>query len=241
MKTINQLFMLLASIALASGIATAGYFISQTIQRGHTGVNVAEVKGLSERKVKADFASWTIGFSLKLPSDHNIAGFYKEAEGQQEKIINFLVTQGFAKADLKAAGLHYSLNEYRNKNRELVSSTHNIRGEVIVRSKDVDRVDQAQNKISQLIADGIFVQNQEPRYLFTSLNEIKPDMLKEATENARVAAQEFANNAGVKVAHIKRAVQGGFFIKDYGEDYSDNTRIEKIVRVVTTITFYLSN
>ena len=64
-------------------------------------------------------------------------------------------------------------------------------------------------------------------------------MVKEATTNARVAATEFARDAGVKVGRIRDAQQGGFIIRDVGEEFSDRSSIEKEVRLVTTITFYL--
>ncbi|MEM9622794.1 MAG: SIMPL domain-containing protein, partial [Pseudomonadota bacterium] len=70
---------------------------------------------------------------------------------------------------------------------------------------------------------------------------IKPSMLKEATKNARLAANEFAANAGVQVGGIRDARQGGFIVRDVGEDYSDTAKIDKDVRVVTTITFYLTD
>ena len=66
-------------------------------------------------------------------------------------------------------------------------------------------------------------------------------MLSEATRNARIAANEFAKNAGVKVGRIRSAYQGGFSIRDVGDDYSDTGKIEKNVRVVTTIEFYLTD
>ncbi len=66
-------------------------------------------------------------------------------------------------------------------------------------------------------------------------------MVKEATTNARIAANEFAENAGVEVGGIKSAQQGGFLIRDVGEEYGDTKSIEKEVRVVTTITFYLTD
>ena len=65
-------------------------------------------------------------------------------------------------------------------------------------------------------------------------------MLQEATKNARIAAAEFANNAGVKVGGIRSARQGSFYIRDEGAEYSDDRSIEKSVRVVTTISFYLT-
>lgn len=76
---------------------------------------------------------------------------------------------------------------------------------------------------------------------FTKLNEIKPDMLREATKNARLAANEFAENAGVKVGGIRDAQQGSFYVRDAGDEYNDTAKIEKDVRVVTTITFCLTD
>lgn len=64
-------------------------------------------------------------------------------------------------------------------------------------------------------------------------------MLKEATTNARLAANEFATNAGVKVGGIRSAIQGGFVIRDVGKNYGDTKKIEKNVRVVTNVTFLL--
>jgi hypothetical protein len=65
-------------------------------------------------------------------------------------------------------------------------------------------------------------------------------MLREATKNARIAANEFAENAGVEVGSIRSARQGNFYIRDAGEEYGDTAKIEKEVRVVTTIDFYLT-
>ncbi len=98
----------------------------------------------------------------------------------------------------------------------------------------------ARASVNKLIGQGLNIENQPPAYLFTQLNEIKPAMLKEATTNARIAANEFAKNAGVTVGGIRSARQGSFFIRDAGEKYGDTEKIEKDVRVVTNITFYLT-
>jgi len=65
-------------------------------------------------------------------------------------------------------------------------------------------------------------------------------MLREATANARVAATEFASNAGIQVGAIRSARQGGFTVRDANEERSESRKIEKDIRVVTTIEFYLT-
>ena len=64
---------------------------------------------------------------------------------------------------------------------------------------------------------------------------------QKSSQNFDPRANEFAKVAKAKVTGIKQARQGSFYIKDVGEDYSDDKKIEKDVRVVTTIMFTLEN
>ena len=70
---------------------------------------------------------------------------------------------------------------------------------------------------------------------FTKLNDIKPQMIAEATKNARTAAEQFARDSGSKVGKIKRASQGLFSIEDAAADLSER----KTIRVVTTVEYLL--
>ncbi|MBR4437566.1 MAG: SIMPL domain-containing protein, partial [Bacteroidales bacterium] len=72
-------------------------------------------------------------------------------------------------------------------------------------------------------------------YEFTGLNELKPEMIAEATANARQAAQKFAEDSKSKLGKIKTANQGQFSV----EDLDETTEFVKKVRVVTTIVYYL--
>ena len=69
------------------------------------------------------------------------------------------------------------------------------------------------------------------------LNDIKPQMIEEATQNAREAAQQFAEDSGSRLGKIKTASQGTFTI----EDRDSNTPYIKKVRVVSSVTYYLKN
>ena len=74
-------------------------------------------------------------------------------------------------------------------------------------------------------------------YEFTGLNDIKPQMIEDATKNARAAAEKFAKDSDSKLGKIKSASQGQFTIANRDE----NTPYIKSVRVVTTVTYYLKN
>ena len=74
-------------------------------------------------------------------------------------------------------------------------------------------------------------------YLFTGLNEIKPEMVEEATRNAREVALKFARDSDSKLGKIRSARQGQFSISDRDK----NTPHIKRVRVVSTIEYYLAD
>lgn len=223
---------------LAIGLGVAGYFIGNTLYKAKTAENVATVKGLAERNVKSDLAIWTLSFSLVGPQ---LEGVFGDAKRNRETIAGFLKEQGFKESELRMEPLNSWRTEYRDDGK-LVDEAFNVSSGVTVETADIDRISGAYAKAGELIGRGVVLSSSAPRYLYTKLNAIKPKLLGEATRNARVAAEQFAGDAGGKVGGIKSAKQGNFSIlaknstESYGEDEGS---IDKTVRVVTTITFYM--
>ena len=241
MNKTSSIGLLFAALLVALGIGAGGYFIGQTMYNAKVALNTAEVKGLAERRVEADRANWTIKFANAGKYKSDIPNLYDISEKNQESIVKILKESGFSEDEIKIGILNYSYYEYRDKDQVLVDQKHQLSGYISVETDKVKLIDKARAKVNKLIAKGINIEDQEPSYHFTKLNAIKPDMLKEATKNARIAANEFAANAGVKVGGIRSARQGNFNIRDVGEEYSNSRKIEKDIRVVTTITFYLTD
>jgi len=230
-----------AALAIAAGIAVAGYFVGQTMYNSKVGINTAEVKGLAERRVEADRAYWRIQYTVSGEDRGAIAELYEQSKAHEARIVALLLETGFNDSEVAPGVVDYHHQEFRDEDQNLVDEKYLLTGTIEVETNNVRLVSSARAKLNELIAIGIDIRNNSPAYYFTSLNDIKPEMLKEATTNARIAANEFAANAAVKVGGIRNARQGGFIIRDVGESYSDTTKIEKDVRVVTTITFYLTD
>jgi hypothetical protein len=107
-----------------------------------------------------------------------------------------------------------------------------------VRTEDVDSVKQGMQSVGELVKSGIALTQSyefQPSFLFTQLDSIKPDMIADATRDARAAADQFARDAGAEVGSIRRATQGYFSI----EDVDPFTPETKRVRVVTNIDYSL--
>jgi hypothetical protein len=83
--------------------------------------------------------------------------------------------------------------------------------------------------------------NAGPSYIFTKISDLKGEMLTEATQRAREAAEKFAEESGAKVGVIQSANQGIFEVNPAVEIPNDRPekQIDKKVRVVTTITYFL--
>ena len=230
-----------AALVLSIGIAVAGFFVSETLYKSKVALNTADVKGLAEKRVVADKAFWLIQYTVTGKSKAEIPNLYEESESDQQMITTLLKSSGFTNEEIKPGVINYIKNEFRDENQKLVEEDHVLIGEIEVQTSNVRLVSEVRSKLNRLIAQGLDIKNNSPAYHFTKLNEIKPDMLKEATTNARIAANEFAINAGVKVGGIRSARQGGFVIRDVGENYGDTKKIEKDVRVVTNVTFFLTD
>ena len=97
------------------------------------------------------------------------------------------------------------------------------------------------SRMGELLKQGIAISANDydtrVQYEFTSLNKIKPQMIEEATKNAREAAEKFAKDSDSKLGKIKNASQGLFTI----EDRDPSTPYIKKVRVVTSVDFFLEN
>ncbi|WDE99310.1 SIMPL domain-containing protein [Lentisphaera profundi] len=230
---------IICGMLLASGIASGGYFIGQTMYNAKVALNTAEAKGLAERRVKADLVNWQMSFSLRTSQKAAVPQLYKNAEQVQIELSQILKKHGFSPEEIKLGIIDQSYSEIRDQNKNIKSQAYTLSATVAIESNQVALLAPARREMNKLISKGYSISNNEPRYTYTKLNQIKPEMLKEATSNARMAANEFAKNANVKVGGIRNARQGNFYIRDAGSEYGDSHRMEKDVRVVTTITFYL--
>ncbi len=230
---------------LAIGVALGGYFIGDGIYRALS-VRTVTVKGLAERDVVADTAVWNIKIN---GVGGDLAALQSEIDSDITEIREFLTGAGFAPSEIqnlriqvrdKYAG--YSDTEIKGQQSD---GRYVIDTGVMVRSNNVMLVDAVSRRMGELVRRGITITEDYvgPIYIFNGLNDIKISMIEQATKNATDAGEQFAKDAGARLGKIKSANQGVFSIesRDPTDAWSSNERqaIDKKVRVVSTITFYL--
>ena len=234
---------IIASIFLATGLILGGFFPGYYYYKAKLDNNSVTVKGLSEMNVKADLAIWKLKFVI---TGNELLSAQKKITSQASTITEFLKEQGFNDDEIKSERIittDLMANPYRNNDnnnmRFILSQT------ITVRSTNVDLVENSLPKTDSLIAKGIIFDGSSydypVSYIFTKLNDIKPQMLEEATKNAKEAAFEFAKSSGSKVGKIRHANQGVFSIlpREQISGNFESQQVEKTVRVVSTIEYWL--
>ncbi len=220
----------------------AGYFIGKGFYKSRMANRYVTVKGLSEKNVKADLASWVISFSAT--GDYLLA-VQEKIDKDRKQVINFLKRNGLQEDEYSPGSLTVTdllAKSYRSK--DVRSNRFIIKGSVSILTDKIGLISSIHEKLGDLVSSGVvLVDSDKASYLFTKLNEIKPAMIAEATENARKAAEQFAKDSGSDVGGIRRANQGIFLILPrYGKhSYQESEQIDKKVRVVSTIEYYLEN
>lgn len=221
------------------GLSVLGYLLAGAAIRYKEYERTVTVKGLAEQEQPADIVIWPVQFTI---ANNDLPELYDAIEKSTDKIRKYLETNGIASSEITVTSPEItdkSAQSYGNAQQaEFRYSAVQV---VTVYSQNIDRVQRVMTGLPKLGKQGIAFTggNYEtrPEYIFASLNDIKPDMIEQATTKAREVATKFANDSGSKLGKIKRASQGQFSIT--GRD-KNNPHIKRI-RVVSTVEYYLSD
>lgn len=234
----------MAAIVLALGLALSGIFIGQGFARGRATDRYVEVKGLAEREVTADLALWPLRY-VTTGDDLSVA--QAQITRSTRQVFAFLSRHGIDTASVQLQALEVS-DAFANRfPGERGGPRYVIQQTVMVRSRSPEVVVAASQRVSELVGAGVVLSSSGeygiggPTFVFTRLNQLKPSMVKEATANARAAAEQFAADSRTALGGIRQANQGVFVIlpRDQAPGVNEGAQLQKIVRVVSTVQYFL--
>ena len=227
-----------SGLSIMVGLVILGVMIPTAVMKYRSFDRTVNVKGLCEKEVRADKVIWPIVY--KVMSD-NVQSIYSQTDVSNAVIVDFLLAGGVTQDEITVSVPQISdklANEYGDNNRAFRYIAKNV---VTVCTSDVDKVLALMSSQADLLKKGVVVAGNDwenpVEFKYEGLNEIKPQMIEEATRNARETAQKFAQDSDSRLGKIKTANQGTFTI----EDRDSNTPYIKRVRVVTSVTYYLKN
>lgn len=229
---------------LAVGLVLAGGLIGWGFKAGRAADRFVTVKGMTEQEVEADLALWPLQI---VAADNDLGAAQTRMNGMVERTRAFFLDQGIGEEEVTIQAFRVQdaqANPYQGSgapNRFIITQT------LMVRSQDPGVVEAASQRVSELVQDGVVLTSGQeygpggPTFVFSRLNDVKSDMLAEATARAREAAAEFAAASGSRVGKIRQASQGVFQIlpRDQTPGIQEQNQRMKIVRVVTTVQYLL--
>lgn len=225
---------LTSTAMLAVALVAGGYLLGDGLTRMKMAERSVTVRGLAEREVTADLATWTISYSA---SASDMSSAQASVDRDTASIRAFFDGLGFPEEALQPTGVNVS--SYLQDGIPVFT----LRQRMTLRTTDIDRAQRAVRQQFDLVRRGVMLEEGSGMaYTFTGLNAIKPEMVAEATLDARASAEQFAEDSGAGVGGIRQATQGYFEIAARDGDgggWGVADTPYKTVRVVTTVDFYL--
>jgi hypothetical protein len=223
-----------AALILTIGMIVGGYLLGNGLVRARHADRAVTVRGLAERDVVADLATWDLSYSEQ---GGDLADVQARITQDTRAVRAYFERLGFPADALQPAGA--GVTQFYDNGQPRVTINQRLQ----LRTTDIPRARRAVADQFDLVKAGVQLQDgSKLNYSFTKLNDIKPAMVAAATKNARAAAEQFAKDSGTGVGGIKSATQGYFSIQardGEGGGYGVADTPFKKVRVVTTVEFYL--
>lgn len=202
------------------------------------------VTGSAKKTIQSDLIVWTARVNA---SDPDLVKAYEALRGSSDKVLAYLKAQGISDGQVTVSSVgtikRHAKDQKGNDTEKVVM--YELYQEVTISSGEVKKVADVARKITTLIKDGVMLDSQSPRYIYTKLADLKIDMLAQATKDATTRAKQIAANSGSDLGPVIDAKMGvmqinpvnGNEVSSLGN--SDQSSLEKDITAVVTARFAL--
>ena len=240
---------------MSFGLIISAALISNAMNKANKDENRITVKGVAERRIKADKALINIVISDK---NENLDEL-KKSISEKEKLATDLIK------NLKIDSNDYSIGNLRIQPNYIEASS-NVKQQttaistpiiqnakisdyegvetISIVTKDIDKVEEFFQKLLELKLQSNNIQINEPEFLITNIERYKKDMVVDASRNAEIRAIEMLKVNNNEIGGLKNISQGQFEILEDTEDVrkineNEANQIYKKMRVVVTATYLI--
>lgn len=212
------------ALLIGSSIIITSLIFSNAFLNRNKSANTISVTGLGKKDFTSDLIVWKGSFTRK---NMVLKEAYSQLDNDREVIKNYLTSNGVPESQIVffAVDINKEYTDSYNENtkrRTREFSGFRLRQSVQVESDKVDDIESISRKVSELINQGVEFYSNAPEYYYTQLAELKISMIAEATQDARVRAEQIAENSGGILGGVTRANMGVFQIiaQNSSEDFS---------------------
>ena len=240
---------------LSFGLIISAALISNAMNKANKDENRITVKGVAERRIKADKALINIVISDK---NENLDELKKSISEKEKLATDFIKNLKIDSNDYSIGNLRIQPN-YIEASSNVKQQTTAISTPIIqnakisdyegvetisIVTKDIDKVEEFFQKLLELKLQSNNIQINEPEFFITNIERYKKDMVVDASRNAEIRAIEMLKVNNNEIGGLKNISQGQFEILEDTEDVrkineNEANQIYKKMRVVVTATYLI--
>ena len=233
--------MFLLGAALAFGFIAASGEVAGAV-RSMRQANTIRVKGVGMAPVSADQAWWTGTVTARAAT---LPEAFQKLESSTGALRAFVTAGGIAEKDVDIDSVRTTAEYGRDAEGNVTNQVegYTLRQSVTVWSSDVKQVERLAMRATDLIRDGHEVSSGSPRYLVSTIEALKLQLIEQGTANARERAALLVDGSGGRLGALVSASQGAFDIvcagsaEFDGNGSYDTNCIDKEARVVVTLEY----
>jgi len=210
---------IIAAFLIAIAVIAAASFLSNSYTYKYRVQNSINVTGNAKKDFESDIVKWSAYYVRK---SMDLSEASEQLKKDRELVRAFLEKQGIASGEIRFNAVNiYQESSYRQDpkgNSYSVFSGYRLSQNVTVESKELDKVDNASREISELISKGLALTSNSPHYYYSKLEDLKLELIAQASENAKQRATNIAKESGSRLGRLLKADLGVFQITGQNED-----------------------
>ena len=227
-------------LCFALGPICAGFFVYKGLQTFRAADRYISVKGLVERMEKADRGTLDLQFKV---SGNDLPELYKELDSATQLTTAFLKQEGFDNKEIALGAPRFKDKSAEGYYRPEEGMRYTIDQSIIVNSLKVDTLQALPSKTATLITQGVPLMSSTLNFYLDKFNDLRPQLIIEATKNAQKMGESIAKTTGQKLGGIRYVNQGVISILNPNtnpeQSWSDTNSLMKKIRVLATVDFYI--
>lgn len=215
---------LIRTAVIVLGIIITAFILGAAWKYRYRGEESITVTGLAEKDFTSNLIVWRGNFSQSNP---NRREGYQSIKENERMVKAYLVGKGIPDSNIvfSSVDLQRNFDNQFDMNGRMTGNVfrgYTLSESVTVTSSNLAMVERVSREVTELLEQGVEFNSQQPFYYYTQLNELKHDLLANASADALQRATSIAENSNTSISGLKKATMGVFQItgRNTNEDYS---------------------
>ncbi len=237
---------LIVSVAVIISCALLVFgFLTYKMQEGHK----ISATGSASVDFSSDLVVWRGSFSVQSLTSQSA---YTQIKNDAKIVKNYLKENGLKDDEIvfNSVDIRQTTEDRYDEGGNFIgsyASGYELTQSVVITSTNLDTVDKISRDISSLLESGVEFESNAPEYYCTTLDDVKLDLIEQASANAKKRIEIMANGSGATLGKMQSCDLGIFQItakntgtSDYSYDgYLDTSSREKTASITVHMTYGL--